>query len=317
LNILSEQTNDLYFKSVIDRIAENIKMGYNFSSGLEEYGKIFSPFYRAMINAGERTGALDTALLRVSEYYKRKYELLAKVKTAIAYPILIMGVGIFTLFFIFTNVIPKILPLIQNLNTDLPLPTRILIGTSYFLKNNIHWFVFGILFFVLLGYRASGNNVLKYYFSRFKLKLPILGEIIFKSEVAQFASAAAMSIKSGIPVIQAVNISIPILKEYVIIKALNGSVAEIESGGTLGEAMKRGKIFPPIVYNLIKVGEESGDLENALNNIALSYEADCEEALKVFTNLLEPVMVMIIGIVVGFVVIAVLLPIFDMNFIGM
>ena len=317
LSILAEQAEDPYFKSIIVRIGENVRMGYSLSSGLEEFPKVFSLFYRAMIAAGERSGSMDKALTRISEYYRGKYELVSKVRTAMAYPLMILIVGILSLVFIFTNVIPKIIPLIINLNAQLPVPNRILIGTSEFLKNNIHWVILWILLFSLIFARAMTNKTFKYYFSRMKLGIPVIGDIIFKSELAQFSNTVAMALASGISMIQGIDISMPILKEYAIIKSVKGCSRGLEAGGSFGDALKASGSFPPFFYNLVKVGEESGDLENALANIVTSYEADCEEGLKIMTNLLEPVMILAVGLIVGFIVIAVLLPIMSLNFIGL
>jgi len=316
LNILSEQTSDLSFRKVIDDIAENIKHGNSLSSGLGNYPRIFSSFYRAMINAGENSGTLEVSLKRISDYYGKKYELISRVRAALAYPILIFIVGSLTLLFIFTNVIPKIIPMIVNLNIELPLPTKMLISISMFFKNNWYWVLLGVFLFALIFYRATKNKSVSYYLSKLKLNAPVFGDIIFKSEIAQFARAVSMALKSGISIIQAVNISLPILREHAIIEDIGKSLKELEAGGSLGETLRGSKTFPPFVYNLIIVGERSGDIEAALSNIAESYEGDCEEAVKTLTNLLEPVMVLLIGVVVGFIVMAVLLPILNLNIMG-
>ncbi len=314
--ILSEETRDPYFRHIIDSIAENIKNGDSLSSGLKDYPKVFSSFYRAMVSSGENSGALHIALVRIADYYKKKHELASKVKIALAYPILILVAGSFTLIFVFTNVIPRLLPLILSLNVELPLATKMLIWISSFIRGNWVWITLGALIVGLISSKSVKNETFKLYLSRTKLKLPLYGNIVMKAEIAQFVRALAMAIRSGIPIVHAVNISVPILDEYGIIDAVKFSLEQLKSGGSFADALKQSGIFPPFVYNLIKVGEESGDIEDSLINIAESYEADCEEAIKIMTNLLEPAMVLIVGAVVGFIVFAVLLPIFKLNVVG-
>ncbi|MFC1755134.1 type II secretion system F family protein, partial [Thermoproteota archaeon] len=150
LTILSEQTQNGYFRSVIDDISEKVKNGQTMSASIKDYPKIFSPFYIAMVKAGEDSGGVDRALNRISECYKRQYELIYKVKAALAYPILILLVGIATLIFIFTNVIPRIIPILLSLRVSLPLPTKILIAMSSFAKNNWSWFLVWTLILILI-----------------------------------------------------------------------------------------------------------------------------------------------------------------------
>ncbi len=314
LRILAEQTNDKYFSTILLDIGEKVKKGHPFSVSLKSYPKVFSSFFIAMIKAGEDSGGVDQALLRISDYYYKQLELQSKIKSALAYPILILLVGIGSIIFIFTNVMPKIIPLFTNLNVELPLPTRILIMISDFLRSNLPWIALFMLLFLLIFKRAMSNDVFKSYISNLKLKIPIFGQLIFKSEFARFARALEMSLHSGIPIIKAIDISLPIVNEFVIKDNLTKSLQELEGGGTLSSALKKSKLFPPFIYNIISVGEESGKLYEALSNIAESFKTDCEDAVKTLTTLLEPAMVLIIGLVVGFIVSAVLLPIFQLNF---
>ncbi|MFC1593845.1 type II secretion system F family protein [Candidatus Omnitrophota bacterium] len=314
LHILSEQTNNTYFAAIIDDIAEKVKKGQTFSLSLKAYPKHFSSFYIAMIKAGEDSGGMDKALQRISEYYSKQLELQSKVKSALSYPLFIVVVGFVSILFIFTNVMPRIIPLFTGLNVALPLPTQILISMSNFLRQ--YWFavVLCMALFILIFKRAMNNKAFQRSISVFKLKLPLFGPLIFKSEFSRFARALEMALHSGIPIIRAIDISIPILSEYIIKESLTASLQELESGGSFSRALKNAQLFPPFILNLVSVGEESGRLYEALSDIADSYKADCEEAVRVLTTLLEPAMVLVIGLIVGFIVSAVLLPIFQLNF---
>ncbi|HNX90705.1 MAG TPA: type II secretion system F family protein, partial [Candidatus Omnitrophota bacterium] len=175
LSVLQDQTRDPHFKHVIGDIAENVKHGQTVSSGLREYGRVFPSFYRAMLSAGENSGAIDVALNRIADYYTKRYQLVSKIKSALAYPILILVVGALTLVFIFTNVIPRVIPLLVNLNMKLPLPTRMLIWMSDFLRNNWMWVLLWVFIFFLIFERSLKNKIFAYHFSKFKLSIPVFG----------------------------------------------------------------------------------------------------------------------------------------------
>ncbi len=315
LQILSEQTSNKKFSVCVDNMANDIKNGETLSSSLGNYSKIFSPFYLAMVKAGEDSGEVDTSLFRVTDYYLKQAEFNSKIKTALAYPILILVVGFFTVLFMFTNVIPKIIPLFSDLGAELPLPTKILISTSDFIRN--HWFNLSlfIIIFLVIVFRVSKNKLLNAYFSMIRLKTPVLGDFILKAEFARFARAMEMALHDGIPIIKAMDISIPIIGEEIIKEELLRSRDELEKGSSLGEVLKLSRVFPPFVFNLISVGEESGKVEESFTNIAESYESECSDALKIMTTLIEPIMVLGVGLVVAFIVSAVLLPIFQLNFV--
>jgi len=313
LNILSGQSGNAYIKHIIDDVTDKVRDGETLSESLGRHPNMFSAFYIAMVKAGEESGSLDMALTRLSDYYIKQAEFISKVRAALAYPILILAVGFLTILFIFTYVIPRIIPLLLGLNVKLPLPTRILIGTSNLIKGN--WFpilLFSLVFLLIIE-RAMHAKGFKNNFSLLKLKTPFLGDFIFKSEFAKFARAMQTSLHSGIPIIKTMSISVQIVNEPVIRDKLSLCLRELELGGSLGNTLKNLGTFPPFVFNLISIGEESGRLDEVLSNIAFSFESDCEEYIKVLTTLLEPVMVLVIGLVVGFIVSAVLLPIFQLN----
>lgn len=314
LDILAEQTPDHYFKNVIEAIAHKVQNGQTLSSSLKEHPKIFNSFYIAMVKAGEDSGSIDTSLSRLSDYYMQQYELITKVKAALAYPLLILFVGIGTLVFIFTNVIPRIIPILLGLNMSMPLPTKILIGISDFLTKSWPWLILLAVIVVLIFMRAMKKNALQSYLSHIQLHLPLFGDLYFKSEFSKFARALETSLRSGIPVVTAIDLTLPIINNMVIRKELESSLKELESGGSFGRSLKKAKIFPAFVYNLILIGEESGKLNDALADIAETFEKDCEEYVKVLMTLLEPCMVLAVGLIVGFIVSAVLLPIFQLNF---
>ncbi len=314
LDILAEQTHDKYFKSIIRELANKVRNGRPLSSCLQEYPRIFPAFYISMVKAGEESGSVDEALKNTAEYYRSQYELINKVRSALAYPLLILVVGLLTLIFMFTNVIPRIIPLFTNVSNSLPLPTQILIAISNFLRTYWKWILLSILILTVIFKRALMSRIFRHYMSALRLRLPLFGQLIFKAEFARFARALEMALRSGIPIIKAMHVSLPIVSEDILKETLAASKSELESGGSFGQILKKSGIFPPFVYNLVSIGEESGKINQSLADIAEYFEADCREYVKIMTTLLEPAMILIIGLVVGFIVSAILLPVFNLNF---
>jgi len=316
LKILSQQIPNLYFRGVIKELTKQVKNGQPLSTSLKKYPKIFSSFYTTMVGAGEESGTLDKALMRITGYYVKQLEFISKVKSALTYPLLVLTVGFITLIFIFTKVIPRIIPLLKSLDIPLPFPTKVLISISSFLVDNWFFLVLGGLLLVLIWRKACYNKMFTYHLSILKLNLPILGQLIFKSEFARFARTLEISLQSGVPLVKGWEFSLPIIKEEVIRNNLEESLKVLKSGGRLCETLK-GDLFPPLVYNLVEIGEESGELEEAFSNIAQWFENDCQEFIRLLTTVLEPMMVLVVGLIIGFIVAAVLLPIFQLDFMQM
>ncbi|MDD5069608.1 MAG: type II secretion system F family protein [Candidatus Omnitrophica bacterium] len=318
LMILSQQANNDFFKDVLLEVADKVKQGKQLSEALQDYPQIFSRFYVAMVKTGEDSGAMHISLTRIVSYYKRQDEFVSKVKSALTYPALIIVVGFLTVLFIFTNVIPKIMPIFVDLGVSLPLPTKILLSISAFFKNKIYltWFILILVIIILILKRSLKITVFRNSLSVLRLKLPVFGRFIFKSEFSRFARALETSLRCGIPVIKAIDLSLPVVKEPVISNHLASTVNDLQLGGSFGKSLNKEGNFDLFVVNMISIGEESGDLAGSLENIAESFEADCEESIKIFTTLLEPILVLIVGLTVAFIVSAVLLPIFELNFLN-
>lgn len=315
LRILSEQTTDRYFKQVISEIGENIEDGQALHASLKEYPKIFSSFYTAMVKTGEDSGRIDESLRRIYEYYAKQAQVLSRVKSALAYPTVIMIAGIGTIVFVFTNVIPRVIPLLVNLDTKLPVPTQILLSVSAFIRNEWMWMALGAVIFILIFNRALINKVFRRYCSSLKLNMPIMGRLIARSELARFMRALEISSQSGVPLIKAITISLPIIREEFIRGNLQKSLKELETGRLLSEAFESTSVIPLYALNLIRVGEESGNMTRSFSEIADVFEAECTDAIDYMVHLLEPLMMLVIGLIVWFIVSAVLLPIFQLNMI--
>ena len=230
-----------------------------------------------------------------------------------AYPVLMAIVGVATIIFMFVFVMPRLMGIYGTMGQSLPLPTRILISISNGLRHNLLWIVIGAVLAALMVRRNLKTQSGKVVFNQLQLHLPVIGNFVVKAELSRFCATLELLIKSAVPILKALEVSIPILENEIIKNRLKKSSKDLEQGGSFGKSLKSSPIFPPFMSNLISVGEESGKLDEALAEVAFSYQRDTDEALSVITNLLEPLMILAMGLIVGFIVVAMMLPIFEIN----
>jgi len=313
LDIISERMQNPYFKRVISNIRLGIEHGRSFSECLSDFPNIFSPLYIAMVHAGEESSNLQEMLVNISLYQKRQSDLLSKLRGAIAYPIFMAVFGMATIYFILTFVLPKMAGLFSGLGESLPMATEILLKTSIFLTRE--WFyvliVGGSLIFLIKKwvYSPRGHAAL----SAFLLNLPFLGDIVLEIEISRFCRTLVLLLKGGVSIIRALDISISLLGNEIIKKDLEECRDELTSGGSFGESLKHSTRIPVTVGHMIAVGEESSNLKDVLSEIAEDFEQQADEKIKVFTTLLEPAMILLVGLVIGFIVFAILLPVFQVD----
>jgi type II secretory pathway component PulF len=313
INIIREQSENVNFKAVLYDIYDVIKNGGTFSSALEVYPKYFSILYVAMVRTGENSGALAGSLLRIADYRAKQEEMLSRFRMAMAYPILMALVGVATVVFMLTFVMPRLMGIFSNMGQNLPLPTRILLAISQGLRHWWFWIILTITAVVLFVKQQLKTKVGKFSWSVLKLNIPILGNFALKADLACFSRTLELLIKSGLPILSALQISVQVLNNEVIKEKLIKSHQDLEQGGSFGRSMKDSKLLPLFMANLISVGEESGNLASALGEVADSYERDTDEMIRIMSSLLEPLMILVMGLIVGFIVIAMLLPVFEIN----
>ncbi len=313
LGVLSEQTHNCGFSAVIGDIHADLKEGAKFSQALSKYPRIFSSFYIAMVSAGEDSAKLEEILFRLSDYSKKRQELISKVRLAMVYPVIMGLVGVGTVIFMFTFVMPRLMRIFDNLGDSLPLPTKILINFSSHFSGAWWAYAIGVFVLFLIVQYESKKKGGKKFFSAVSLKLPIVGELMLKKELALLSRTLELLIKSGIPILRALELTAPVIGNVIIRENLLEGYNELKQGESLGKTLKRFKVFPAFMTNLLIIGEESGKLDLPLTELADSYEKDTEDSIKVFTTILEPVMILGLGLIIGFIVIAMLLPIFEVN----
>ena len=311
LTTISEQTENSNFKMILNYLYTKIKAGEPFSSAIARYPQAFSPLYLAMVRAGESSGNLEKELLRISNHLKKENDFFSSVRTALLYPLFMAIVCAITVTFILVFTMPRLLKIFSDLGQELPLPTKIVLGISSGLREHWFWILLGLLIIGILVRR--GIKVQSKVFSLMKLRLPILGNFFLKVELARFCRTLELLIKSGIPVLSAIRTAIPVLSNEIIKDGVRQAQKEVEQGNSFGKSLQKLKLFPRFVTNLTIVGEESGHFAESFAEIADFYERDTEEALKISTTILEPLMILIVGGVIGFIIIAMLLPIFQIN----
>jgi len=313
LSIISEQSENPAFRSVLDDVRSQIKEGESFSETLKKHPKIFPPIYVAMVNSGESSGNLHAVLLRIADHRQKQEAIISRVRSALAYPILMVLVGGGTIFFMLTFVMPRLMRIFTRLDQELPAPTQFLIGLSTALQHGWVWLLLGLAGIIILIKQGAKTKAQKTFMSRLMLNIPIFGTFVHKSQLAQFSRTMELLIQSSIPILKAIKIAIPILGNTVIQDGLSKSYKDLEEGSSFGKSLEQSKLFPKFMTSLIIVGEESGKMDDALGEVASTYERDTDEAIKVMTSLLEPILILVMGLIVGFIVIAMLLPIFEIN----
>ncbi|MCK4248442.1 MAG: type II secretion system F family protein, partial [Candidatus Omnitrophica bacterium] len=313
LTIIARQSSNPLFKNILNDIQNEVKNGNELSSAIARHPKTFSPLYIAMVRSGEASGMLEEILVKLADYRQKQDEIFSRVRSALAYPVLMGFVGTGTIFFMLTFVMPRLRRVFERVGQELPLPTQILLSISSILQQ--WWVVILIVLgvIILLIKQGAKTDIQKNFISRLQLRLPIVGSFIHKNELARFSRTLELLIRSGIPILKAIGITAPIVHNELIKTELKNTQQELEQGGSLGNSLQGSKLFPEFMTSLIIVGEKSGGMDEALAEVATSYERDTDEAIKMMISLLEPIMILVMGIIVGFIVIAMLLPIFQMD----
>lgn len=313
LNVIVEQTENNNLKNIVAQVVSEVKDGRLFSEGLGRYPKIFPPLYCSLIKAGEDSGSLDKVLMRLAEHREKMEVIKSHIRSALIYPSVILVVGILTVAIMMTMVVPQLKSVFSTIGQSLPWTTELLLGISDFMR--VYWYLvlIGVVFILIAG--RGLILIEKAAFDEIKLNLPMIGNFIKKSELGKFSQTLGLLINTGIPILAAMEITIPTLSNVVLQKELKKVSEGLKGGTSFANGLKQSgrKYFTPFMVNLIAVGEEGGQLDNTLAEIGASYERDTEESIKIGLSLVEPILILGMGLVVGFIVISMLLPIFTMG----
>jgi len=313
LSVLSNLTSKEELKQTVGQILRTVQQGKSLSEALAEYPKIFPPLYVNMVKAGEVGGFLDTVLQRLAEYLERAQEVQSEIKAALAYPMMLVLVGGAAIVFMFTFVLPKFTVLFKDMGPALPAVTRLLIAVSKGLR--AYWWIFMAAaiggWFGVWRYVATPQG--RFAWDRWRLRVVILGDLIRKREVAQFARTLGTLLKSGVPLLQALEVVEAVATNQVISRALREVRTGVREGQGIAGPLGRSGAFPTLALQMVSVGEETGRLDEMLMRIAEYYEKETHTQLRQLISLVEPVLIVGMGLIVGFVVIAMLLGIFSIN----
>ncbi|MDQ6870536.1 MAG: type II secretion system F family protein [Gemmatimonadota bacterium] len=312
LTILAEQTDNKALAEVTKKVVFDVESGNTVADALSKHPRAFTNLYVNMVAAGEAGGILDTILMRLATFLEKNDALVRKVKGAMIYPTVIMSVAGIAVVVLLIFVIPVFAGMFASGGMALPLPTRIVIGASGFLK--AYWWVIGAVGIGggYMGKKYYATNNGKLVIDRLMLRVPVLGDVLRKSAVSRFTRTLGTLISSGVSILEGLEITAKTAGNRVIQDAIMQSRSSIAGGDTIAQPLQKSKVFPPMVISMIAVGEQTGGLDEMLSKIADFYDEEVDAAVSNLLSLLEPIMIVFLGVVVGGMVVAMYLPIFDM-----
>ena len=313
LDALVPQTKSHRLKTVLAQVKDAIVEGQSFAQALSQYPRIFTPLFVNMVRAGETSGTLEIVLERLADITEKQQDLSNRIQTALAYPIFMCVIGTIVLFVLLTYIVPSITTIFLDMGQTLPTPTRVLIFLSGFFKS--FWWVILILIIgaAVALHRAKRTEKGRYAYDKTILALPGFGVLARKLAVARFTRTLGSLLENGVSMLIALDIVKNIAGNVLISEAVEKSAQEVGKGQALWAALNDSQVFPQLSIQMIQVGEQSGELEAMLNKIADVFEKEVENSVMRLTSYLEPVMILVMGCVVGFIVLSICLPIFEMN----
>ncbi|MEW6440437.1 MAG: type II secretion system F family protein [bacterium] len=312
LEILASQQDNPAFKEILLRVKGDVEAGATFSDSLQKQPKVFNELYTNLVTAGEIGGTLDIILNRLSQYMEKAIALKKRVKGAMVYPSAILGVSVLVVIVLLVFVIPVFEKMFAGFGAALPAPTQFIIALSNFVKSNLLFVVAGLVAFVALFrryYRTPGGRSVV---DRSILKAPVFGALLLKIAVARFTRTLGTLISSGVPILDGLHITSKTAGNKVVEEAILKTRVSISEGKTIAEPLGEASVFPPMVVQMIGVGESTGSLDAMLNKIADFYDEEVNATVAALTSLLEPIMMVFLGVLIGGMMVAMYLPIFKM-----
>ena len=312
LDILSKQTENKTFAKTIVEIKNEVEGGSTFADALRKYPKIFDNLYVNLVRAGEIGGVLDTTFARLAGYIEKARSLKGKVKSAMVYPSAIIFVAVSVIIFLMIFVIPVFAEMFQDFGGTLPWPTQFVIGLSNFMKTYI-LLAIPVLIVAVFGFKQyyrteTGKRMVHWNL----LKVPVLGSLLQRAAIARFSRTLSTLMGSGVPIIDSLDITAHTAGNKVLEDAVLASIGSVKEGQTLATPLAKHSVFPPMVVQMVEIGDVTGELDTLLSKIADFYEEEVDRAVEALTAMLEPMMMVFLGTVLGFIIVAMYLPIFKM-----
>ncbi len=311
LDILSAQTESKELAKIIYQVKEGVQGGATLSEALARHPKVFDALYTNMVEAGELGGALDAILVRLALYREKADKLVRKVKGAMIYPSVVAFVAAAVTIGMLAFIVPVFAKMFGGLNAELPTPTLVVLLISHFLQSNFLYLFFGALGLtgLFLWWKRTPGGALT--FDKILLKTPVFGNLVRKSSVARFTRTLSTLLASGVSILDALEITAKTAGNLVVANAINHSVVAIAEGDTITGPLKETGVFPPMVTQMISVGEKTGGLDDMLSKIADFYDDEVDDAVSALTSIIEPIIIVFMGIIIGGILIAMYLPMFD------
>lgn len=312
LDIIEKQTENKKLKQAIFRIHEDLQKGLSLSESMEEHSRVFPELLINMVEVGETSGELDIVMEKMATHFEKENNIERKVKNAFIYPIILSIVSLVVVVFLLTVVMPTFIGMFENSDSLLPGPTKLLLAISNWLVS--YWYLFigiialGIVIIIYFGKSEIGSL----YYANLKIKTPMIKTMNIKIITSRFTRTMAILLSSGVDLLQALDLVCRVVDNKVIFNKLEIVKKDVMEGFSLAMAIKKMNVFPPIVYSMIKTGEESGDLSELLSKTADFYDNEVENSMEKMTIMMEPILIIIMALVVGFIVIAMVMPMFDM-----
>ncbi|MCY3625429.1 MAG: type II secretion system inner membrane protein GspF [Candidatus Dadabacteria bacterium] len=310
---LYEQTDDQKLKGILSQVRSRVSEGSSLHAALEEHKGAFSDLYVSMVRAGEASGTLEVVLDRLADFLEKQLELTSKIRGAMIYPAIMFVVGLGVLVFMMTFVIPKVAGIFEASNKALPFVTVMLIGASDFLRENFVLLLVFLAVVLFFGHRyvktPSGRKV----YDRFSLRIPVFGKMSSKVMISRFTRTLATLLSSGIPLLESIRVSESVMGNSLYVDNIRDVRVKVAEGAAFGGCLGQTGIFPPLMVRMVSVGEEAGKMEVMLSKVADMYDTEVDGMLATLTSLLEPVMILIMGVVMGFIVFAILLPVLNLT----
>jgi type IV pilus assembly protein PilC len=314
LTIVAEQAENKDFRELMAKVRDDISNGVPLSEALSRHPKVFSTLYVNMVKAGEQGGILDIIFERLSEYMEKAEGVTRKVKSAMMYPMVVMSIALLVVIFLLIKVIPTFAEVFKSFGAELPLPTRVILAVSNFLTSPqaliLVAFIVGV-FIAFNVWRQTKSGA--FTVDKIILNMPAFGILARKAAVAKFARTFGTLIKSGVPIMDALETVAKTSGNLVVEKALTDARESLRSGKTLTQPLKESGIFPPMVTQMINVGEETGALDAMLTKVADFYEEEVDTAVEGITSIIEPILIVFLGVTLGFIVVAMFMPMFELG----
>lgn len=316
LSAMVEQIESPKLRPILITIRQHVREGKSLGDGFALFPKVFDRVYVNMVKAGESSGKLDVVLMQLADFAENRVRLKNKVSGALIYPVVMIVVGLLVVSVIIIKVVPQITQIFIDMGQVLPLPTRIMIGLSSFLTTYGLYLLLALLFVGIVIERRVKTEKGRETKDNFMLKLPVAGLLLRELAISRYSRTLGTLLNSGVPMLAALEITKNVVSSVPYEKAIEDLAVQVSEGRPLHKAMKQSGEFPPIVNHMVGVGEKSGELEEMLINVATSYEQQVESRIGKLTALMEPLLIILMALTVGFIVMAVLLPIFQMNQFG-